>query len=135
LTEKEPGLLSVCIGITFFAVPHRGSSVLHKHEFSRAVQKRLDLKFEMSKVLRSQFSIEHEKLIHLNNSFGAQALGIPVWNYIETVESRLKVLTDSDGEQLTNVNLKVVDAQSSEIRTGSMSSLLEADEVKPTYSP
>ena len=132
--EGEIDLLSVCISVIFFSTPHRGSSVLSKDEFSKAIQKKLDLKFEMSESLRAQFSHENPKLDLLNHDFGSRALGIPIWNYIETLESPLKVLTDSGGEMLTNIKLRIVDTQSAEMRKGPMSSLIETEEVRSTLS-
>ena len=123
----------MCIGITFFATPHRGSGILSKQEFSRAVQDSLHLKWEMSSVLRSEVSRENQKLELLNHEFGSRALGIPIWNYIETIESQLKVLTDSDGEMLTKVKMRVVDAQSAEISNGLMNSLMEVEEVQEAF--
>lgn len=132
LDEGETDLLSVCIGVIFFSTPHKGSSVLSKDEFSKAIQKKLDLKFEMSELLRSQLSHENSKLELLSHSFGSRALGIPIWNYLETLESPLKVLTDS--EMLTNIKRRVVDIQSAEMRKGPMSSLIEAEEVRSMVS-
>ena len=127
---EHTDLASLCVGITFFATPHRGSSVLSRPEFSRAIQDNLHLKWEMSDLLKSELSLGNHQLELLNHAFGSHALGIPIWNYIETLETQLKVLMElEDGESLTKLKLRVVDPQSAEISTGLMNSLMEVEEV------
>ena len=131
--KEHTDLAALCVGITFFATPHRGSSILSKQEFSRAIQDTLNLKWEMSELLRSQLSLEHPKLELLNHMFGSHALGIPIWNYVETLESRLDVLTESaNGQALAEVEMKIVDPQSAEISFGLMNALMEAEEASPS---
>ena len=123
-------IASLCVGITFFATPHRGSGALSKQEFSHAIRDNMHLKWELGSFLRSELSHENHKLELLNHAFGSRALGIPIWNYIETIPSELKVLADADGEVPTKVKMNIVDAQSAEITGGGLqNSLIEVEEV------
>ena len=73
----------------------------------------------MSELLQDQFSVEDPDLTLLNHRFGSISLGIRIWNFVETRETKLKVLTSGDGsgESLTTVGLYVVDASSSKMST------------------
>ena len=128
-SEGKPSLAAVCTGITFFATPHHGSSVLSGPEFTRAVQNRLKLKWDMSSHLSSQFAIPNPELELLNHRFAAASLGIKIWNHIETCDTRLQVLTSVDvgGENLTSISRCVVDQPSAIMSTKDV--LIEEEEV------
>ena len=133
-SEGEPSLASVCIGMTFFATPHHGSGVLSGPEFGKAVKIRLGLKWDMSNHLSSQFAVRNQYLELLNHRFGAASLGIKIWNYYETCDTQLKVLTsgDNEGENLTKINLCVVDQPSAKMSTADV--LIEEEQFIPTHT-
>ena len=64
--------------------------------YANAIKNKLHLKFEMSEYLRSQFDLQNPELETLNYQFSAASLGLRIWNYIETRDSRLGVLTSDD---------------------------------------
>ena len=109
-----PNLAAVCIGITFFATPHHGSNVLSRSAFAQAVKNRLKLKWEMSEALMDEMSVQNHALEFLNHKFASISLGIKIWNYFESRETDLKVLTAGDvgGENLTTVSMSIVDPSS-----------------------
>ena len=114
-----PNLAAVCIGISFFATPHHGSNVLSRSAFALAVKDRLKLKWEMSEVLMSELSVQNDNLKFLNHKFASVSLGIKIWNYFESRETDLKVLTAGDvgGENLTTVSMFIVDPSSARMST------------------
>ena len=114
-----PNLAAACIGISFFATPHHGSNVLSRPAFALAVKSRLKLKWEMSEVLMSELSVQNDNLKFLNHRFASVSLGIKIWNYYESRETDLKVLTAGDfgGENLTTVSMCIVDPSSARMST------------------
>ena len=110
------------------ACPHHGSNILSKPEFAPAVQKCLELKFEMSEKLREQFTFQNNQLEILNHKFG-MALGIKIWTFVETVDTKLSVLTpvESGGETLTEVSFCIVDSRSAKL--GSVDVPIDEEEV------
>lgn len=53
--EGQNSVAACCLGVTFFATPHHGSSVLSEPEYVQTVQFHLGLKWEMSENLRRDF--------------------------------------------------------------------------------
>ena len=136
-------LATLCIGVAFFgmslnlpicelysfvesqATPHHGSNVLSKVEYVRSIQKHLCLKWEMPPRLRQDFSLKSSYLEGLNDIFVNAAVGVKIYNYIETQETQLEVLTtlattDAEGEHLISVSLTVVDRQSARLSTADL---------------
>jgi hypothetical protein len=64
--------------------------------FATTIKNKLHLKFEMSDYLRSQFHLQNPDLEILNHQFSAASLGLRIWNYIETRDMKLGVLTSDD---------------------------------------
>ena len=111
---SAPSLTSRCIGIAFFAVPHHGSSVLSGPAYARTVRDRMGLKWEMSEKLRENFALRSQDLKNLNYNFAKAVIGIKVFSYVETYETELNVLSNSDGpgESLLPLRLCIVDGRS-----------------------
>ena len=107
------------IGITFFAVPHHGSSVLSEDEYVKTVQDHLRLKWRMSKRLRRDFRLrdDNEELNQINQMFVLDMLGIKVHSYAEMADSYLTVLTSDDLglEGPTVVRYCIVDSRSGKL--------------------
>ena len=124
-----PNLAAACIGITFFATPHYGSNVLSRSAFAQAVKNRLKLKWEMSETLMDELSVQNQDLKFLNHKFASVSLGIKIWNYFESRETDLKVLTAGDvgGENLTTVSMFIVDPSSARMSTSDV--FVEGEEL------
>ena len=89
------------------------------------------MKWDMSENLMSQFSYQNSDLERLNHRFSAVSIGIKIWNYVETQETLLELLTmgDNAGETLRQVALQVVDRESSMMSTTDL--LIEEENVIP----
>lgn len=110
-------LANVCCGITFFATPHHGSSVLSDPEFVQAVQYRLGLKWKMPERLRQSFSLQSPNRELLNYRFAHAAIGVKIYSYVEKQDTKLDVLStiESGGESVVEVNQCVVDGRSAKL--------------------
>ena len=104
------------IGITFFAVPHHGSSVLSEDEYVKTVEDHLGLKWQMSKRLRRDFRLrdDNEELNETNQMFVVDMFGVKVHSYAEMADSYLTVLTSDDigAEGPAVVRYCIVDSRS-----------------------
>ena len=112
--KKSEGenIAQLCLGITFFATPHHGSSVLSEPEYVQTVQTHLGLKWEMSETLRNDFTLHNIGLETLNNEFAPNVIGLTIYSYVETEDTYLLVPTnDTSGETLTTVRLCIVDSR------------------------
>lgn len=78
-----------------------------------------------------QFAYQNSALERLNHRFSAVSIGIKIWNYVETQETLLELLTagDATGETLRQVALQVVDRESSMMSTTDL--LIEEENVIP----
>ncbi|KAG8528250.1 uncharacterized protein KY384_007167 [Bacidia gigantensis] len=113
-------IASNTIAITFFGVPHHGSSVISGNSYERAVQNKLNLKWPMSKRLRQDFQIhENEGLELLNHRFAVDIVGVKIHSYAETADTILDLLTVArgGGEQSTTFRLCIVDSRSGKLGT------------------
>ncbi|KAL6715262.1 hypothetical protein ACLMJK_007526 [Lecanora helva] len=117
--ESEHDLIAACIGVTFFACPHHGSSVLSGPEYVQTVRDHLELKWEMSEALRNDLSLRNTDLETLNYRFAVRAVGIKIYSYVETKDTNLTVLSTGDigGETLTAIRLCIVDSRSGKLKT------------------
>ena len=93
------------------------------------------MKWDMSEHLMEQFSYQNTVLERLNHRFSAVSIGIKIWNYVETQETLLELLTagDAAGETLRKVALQVVDRESSIMTTADL--LIEEESVIPLNTP
>ena len=112
-------LAAVCLGVTFFSTPHHGSRVLSEPEFGRTVKDQLELKWELSSSLRDDFTLRNQELEKLNYKFAVGVVGAKIYNFVETVDTPLLVLSanDSTGETLTTVHQCIVDSRSGKLGT------------------
>ena len=120
LSKKPEGenIAALCLGITFFATPHHGSSVLSEPEYVQTVQTHLGLKWEMSETLRKDFTLRNIDLETLNNKFALSVVGLKIYSYVEISDTYLLVPTnDTSGETLTTVRLCIVDSRSGKLGT------------------
>ncbi|MDI1487499.1 MAG: hypothetical protein OHK93_006769 [Ramalina farinacea] len=124
LTKRSEGVPNPIalntIGITFFGVPHHGSSVLSNDEYVQTVQAHLGLKWKMSGRLRQDFRLrdENQELERLNHRFAVDIVGVKIFNYVEMADTNLRVLTDENsGESTTIIRLCVVDSRSGKLGT------------------
>lgn len=117
--DHSSDIAAVCMGITFFATPHHGSSVLSEPEYVQTVQDHLDLKWEMSENLRHDFLLRNTDLETLNYKFAVRVAGIKIYSYVESSDTNLVVLStnDTEGETLTTVKLNIVDSRSGKLST------------------
>lgn len=117
--EGHQDIAAICLGVTFFATPHHGSSVLYDPEYVKAVQNKLGLKWEMSDRLRQCFLLRNPDLKNLNYNFAVSVVGVKIWSYVETNDTGLMVLsTDASGlESSTVVKLCVIDGRSGKLGT------------------
>ena len=132
LSKKPEGenIAALCLGITFFATPHHGSSVLSEPEYVQTVKTHLDLKWEMSETLRKDFTLLNIDLENLNNKFALNAVGLKIYSYVEISDTFLSVPTnDTSGETLTTLRLCIVDSRSGKLSTAEL--LFEDEEVIP----
>ena len=60
--EGQNSIAACCLGVTFFSSPHHGSSVLSEPEYVQTVQTHLGLKWEMSEILRHDFSLRNAEM-------------------------------------------------------------------------
>ena len=123
LSKKPEGenIAALCLGITFFATPHRGSSVLSEPEYVQTVKTHLGLKWEMSETLRNDFTLLNNDLETLNNTFALNLVGPKIYSYVETSDTYLLVPTnDTSGETLTTVRLCIVDSRSGKLGTAEL---------------
>lgn len=125
----ESDIAALCLGVTFFATPHYGSSILSGPEYVKTVQKNLVLKWEMSQHLRHQFLLRNTDLKTLNYKFAVSIGGVKVISYIENMDTNLTVLsTNHTGvESLTTIRLFIVDSRSGKLSTPEVS--LENEEI------
>lgn len=115
--EGHQDISAICLGVTFFATPHHGSSVLFEPQYVKAVQSKLGLKWEMSDRLRQDFLLRNDGLKNLNYDFAVSVSGVKVWSYVEANDTELTVLsTDSSGaESETIIKLCIVDGRSGKL--------------------
>lgn len=118
-TGSQSDIAAVCLGVTFFATPHHGSSVLSEPEYVQTVQSHLGLKWEMSENLRHDFLLRNTDLETLNYKFAVRAVGVKIYSYVESNDTDLVVLSTNDtgGETLTKVRLCIVDSRSGKLST------------------
>lgn len=126
LTWKTDGKLnkiaSNTIAISFFGVPHHGSTVLSGDEYVQSVQTHLKTKWKMSPKLRKDFQLrdKNEDLEMLNHDFAVDMIGIKIHSYAEMVDTHLDVLTSSEtfgGEGTAIISLCIVDSRSARLGT------------------
>lgn len=132
LSKKPEGekIAALCLGITFFATPHHGSSVLSKAEYVQNVQTQLGLKWEMSETLRNDFTLRNVDLDNLNNKFALNVVGLKIYSYVEISDTILMVPTnDTSGETLIPVRECIVDSRSGKLGTPELP--YEDEEVIP----
>lgn len=132
LSQKPEGekIAALCLGITFFATPHHGSSVLSKAEYVQNVQTQLGLKWEMSETLRNDFTLRNTDLDNLNNKFALNVVGLKIYSYVEISDTILTVPTnDTSGETLIPVRECIVDSRSGKLGTPELP--YEDEEVIP----
>ncbi len=132
LSKKPEGenIAALCLGITFFATPHHGSSVLSEPEYVQTVQTHLGLNWEMSETLRNDFTLRNINLENLNNKFALNAVGLKIYSYVEISDTFLLVPTNhTSGETLTEVRLFIVDSRSGKLGTAELP--FEDEEVIP----
>lgn len=93
--------------------------MLSEPEYVQTVQQHLQLKWEMPRRLRQEFSLKNPDLQSLNYRFAVTAHGVKVYSYIEARDTKLQVLSTSDstGETLTSIDLCIVDARSAKLST------------------
>ncbi|KAL9126034.1 MAG: hypothetical protein Q9217_004855 [Psora testacea] len=119
---NEPNEIATnTIGVTFFAVPHQGSSVLSEPEYVQTVQDHLGLKWQMSMHLRRDFQLRdtNPDLEELNHKFAVGMVGVKIHSYAETSDTYLTVLTSetSGGEWTATIRLCIVDSRSAKLGT------------------
>ena len=132
LSKKPEGenIAALCLGITFFATPHHGSSVLSEPEYVQTVQMHLGLKWEMSETLRNDFTLRNIDLESLNNKFALNVVGLKIYSYVEISDTYLLVPTnDTSGETLIPITECIVDSRSGKLGTGELP--FENEEVIP----
>ena len=73
--------------------------------------------YRMSERLREDFSLRNSDRERLNFEFAVAAIGIKIYSYVETHDTRLEVLStiDSSGESVVNVGLCIVDSRSAKL--------------------
>ena len=71
----------------------------------------------MSERLRQDFSLQNSGREALNFQFAMAALGMKIYSYVETRDTKLQVLfaDDTEGEQITYVNFQLVDTRSGKL--------------------
>ena len=118
-TAGQSDIAALCLGVTFFATPHHGSSILSEPEYVQTVQDHLDLKWAMSGHLRQDFLLRNADLETINSKFAVSIVGAKVHSYVEGMDTDLTVLsTDDTGiETLTVIALCIVDSRSAKLST------------------
>lgn len=108
--------------------------MLSEPEYVQTVQQRLQLKWEMPRRLRQEFSLKNRDLELLNYRFAVTAHGVKVYSYVESQNTNLQVLSTSDsaGETLTSIGLCIVDGRSAKLSTPDIP--VEDEEVIPLNS-
>ena len=132
LSKKPEGenIAALCLGITFFATPHHGSSVLSEPEYVQTVKKHLGLKWEMSETLRNNFAVRDIGLENLNDKFALNVVGLKIYSYVEISDTYLKVPTnDRSGETMIPIRECIVDSRSGKLGTPELP--FEDEEVIP----
>ena len=118
-TTGQSDIAALCLGVTFFATPHHGSSILSEPEYVHTVQDHLGLKWAMSEHLRDEFLLRNADLETINSKFAVSIAGAKVYSYVEGMDTDLTVLsTDDTGiETLTVIALSIVDSRSAKLST------------------
>ena len=131
VTNESTDIMTTCLGVTFFASPHHGSSVLSDPEFVETVRENLGLKWEMSENLRHDVSLGNPDLEILNYKFAVRAVGMKIYSYVESSDTDFAVLSTDNigGETLTNIRQHVVDNRSGQLQTSTIP--IENEEVIP----
>ena len=130
-TEGQSDIAAVCLGVTFFATPHHGSSVLSKPEYTQTVQNHLGLKWKMSENLRHDFRLGNMELETLNYKFAIRVVGVKIYSYVESSVTSLVILSvnDSGAETSMTVRSCIVDCRSGKLSTSEVP--VEDEEVIP----
>ena len=120
--SRQSQIADLCLGVTFFATPHHGSSVLSELEYVQTVQKNLRLKWEMSQRLRRDFRLRNPHLETLNSKFAVNIFRAKIYSYVEDMDTDLSVLSTDDAgvETLTNLRLCTVDNRCARLSTSSI---------------
>lgn len=97
---KYTNILISCIGVTFFAVPHAGSTLLSNPEFSKIAQSSFKIpnaesercyRFPMSALLCSQVQEKCDYLSKMSDDFSSLMRSTPkirIWSFYETIPTR-----------------------------------------------
>ena len=130
-TAGQSDIAALCLGVTFFATPHHGSSILSEPEYVQTVQDHLGLKWGMSQRLRYEFLLRNADLETLNYRFAVSMVGVKIYSYVEGMDTDLTVLsTDDTGiETLTVIPLCIVDSRSGKLSTPEIP--LEDEDIIP----
>ena len=117
------------IAVTFFAVPHHGSTVLSKDRYVQEIQAHLGLKWAMSSRLREDFRLDstvkiggdyNEELKSLNHRFAVDLAGIKIYSYAEISDTSLILLRSTKRgaeDQETVFRECIVDSRSGKLGT------------------
>ena len=117
------------IAITFFAVPHHGSTVLSKDRYVQEIQAHLGLKWAMSSRLREDFRLDstskrggdyNEDLQSSNHRFAVDLAGVKIYSYAEISDTSLTLLRSTKRgaeDQETVFRECIVDSRSGKLGT------------------
>lgn len=99
--KEYESIASQCIGFTFFATPHRGSSYLASTEFSESISEVMGLRWNIPQRLLKSFGVNHQDQTRIANMFRPISTELKIFSFYEATDTELLIHTLNSGASVT----------------------------------
>lgn len=89
--REYENIASQCVGFTFFATPHRGSSYLASNEFSESISDVMGLRWEIPQRLLKSLAVNHQDQLKIANMFRPISTELKIFSFYEAVDTELLI--------------------------------------------